>query len=131
MVYGVRDAPMTASDDALRERLFDAVSKVVNLLVAGDYRQLVRLAGADRYSAEDIGGLENVIRQYGRTLVKLPDDAVRYMSVIKVTLPGPPRYSVNMSLWTAEEGRSDLEVRLTLIEHDGEIATEFDDLLVP
>jgi hypothetical protein len=121
----------SASDDALRERLFGAVSKVVDLLVAGDYRELIRLAGADRYSAANIGGLEDVVRQYGCALVKPPNDAARYMSVVKVALPEPPGYSVDMPLWTAEEGRSDLEVRLTLIERDGGMAIEFDDLLVP
>ena len=130
-MHGVTDTSMTASDDVTRERLFDAVSKVVDLLVAGDYGQLVRLAGADRYSDEDVGGLEDAVRQYGCTLVKLPDDAARYMTIYKVELPGPPRWAVDMPLWTAEEGRSDLEVQVTLIERDGAIAIELDNIRVP
>ena len=127
----MRDDESATTDDVLRDRLFRAVRRVLDLLVAQDYLQLVRLAGGDRFSEKHVNDLDRVVREYGRTLVTPPDDAVRHMNVIQVELPGPSRWAADMPLWTEEEGMSDLEVRLTLIERDGGIAIQLDDLLVP
>ena len=42
----------------------------------------------------------------------------------------PPRWSVRMDLWTAEEGRSDLSLELTIIESGRGYTVELDDIHV-
>lgn len=118
-------------NDTRAKQLRILVQKVIDLLVAKDYRQLVQLAGSVRFSEKDIGDLEDVITGYGRTLVKPPENAFRDMNVIEVKGATPRRWAVDMPLWTAEEGKSDLEVRLTLIEHQNDFIVELDDVLVP
>lgn len=94
-----------------------------------DYAGLAELTDGKRLKAEHI---ESGVKEYGRTLVKPPEQAYDYVDVVYVEDSSPPQYSIRFALFTCEEGRSDLELQATLID-DGSGATmkvEIDGILV-
>jgi len=105
----------------------ETVKTVVGLLVAGKYQELEDLTSGTRLSAEDMGG---AIRQHGRALVTPPEQAYEELDVVEVRDASPPRWSVRMNLWTAEEGRSDLSLELTVIHTEPSYTVELDDIHV-
>ena len=80
-----------------------------------------------RLSAQDMA---QAISDYGRRLVVPPDDAFKLMDVVEVRNVKPPQWSVNMPLWTQEEGRSDLSIGVTLISYEEGFKIELDDIHV-
>jgi hypothetical protein len=66
-----------------------------------------------RLSAADI---RDAVKSYGRTLVRPPDDLPDDLELTEVRGDGPRRVAATMSLYTAEEGRSDLSLELQLTE---------------
>jgi hypothetical protein len=104
-----------------------AVKSIVDLLVARKYEQLEQPASGTRLSA---GDMAEAVRQYGRVLVSPPEEAYESLDVIQVRNALPPRWSVRVNLWTAEEGRSDLSLELTVTESGGGYAVEIDDIHV-
>jgi hypothetical protein len=111
----------------MTKNLTTPVRQIVALLVTKDYDQIVRLTGGQRL---DAAAIESAIRDYGRTIVLPPDTAIHNLDVVCVQNAHPPRWSVRMPLWTAEEGRSDLSVELTIIEDGGGYVVELDDIHV-
>lgn len=103
------------------------VKSVVDLLVAGKYMELEELSTGTRISADDMA---DAIRQYGRVLVAPPQYAYEDLDVVQVRNASPPRWSVRMGLWTAEEGRSDLSLELTVAESGDGYIIEVDDIHV-
>ncbi|MBK8239519.1 MAG: hypothetical protein IPK74_28695 [Deltaproteobacteria bacterium] len=106
----------------------DAILHVTTLLVHGQYEELARMSGGERLSADEI---EQAVVEYGRKLVLTPrllDDA----DVVITPKSTPPRWSVNIPLWTREEGRSDLTLSLTVIAADSPpgYVVEIDDIHV-
>ncbi|MDM8009222.1 MAG: hypothetical protein QUV05_24025 [Phycisphaerae bacterium] len=108
-------------------RFANTVKSVVDLLVAGRYAELERLTAGTRLSADDMAG---AIRQYGRVLVTPPEEAYEDLDAVQVRNASPPRWSVRMSLWTVEEGRSDLSLELTVAESGDGYLIEVDDIHV-
>ena len=100
---------------------------VIALLVAEKYAELDNLTAGTRLSANDMAG---AIRQYGRVLVAPPEEAYEDLDVVQVKNASLPRWSVRMSLWTAEEGRSDLSLELTITESGNGYLIEVDDIHV-
>jgi len=95
--------------------------------VAREYEQVARIAGGQRLDSVSI---ERAIHDYGRTLVMPPQTAFEQLDAVPVKNARLPRWSVRMNLWTAEEGRSDLSIELTLIEGEGGHIIELDDIHV-
>jgi hypothetical protein len=93
------------------------VQRVLNFLVRGDYWAVDRITDGQRLSASDI---EHAIAEYGRRLVHPPLDGL-LRSVVEIEGSSPTRWSVYVDLWTAEEGRSDLTMELTLSDSSGEM----------
>jgi hypothetical protein len=87
-----------------------AVREVMALLVRGDYREIERRTAGVRLSAVEMG---EAVKDYGKRLVLSPD-AVSNLNVVPITSSIPPSWSVYVPLWTAEEGRSDLTLELTI-----------------
>ncbi|MGI9429968.1 MAG: DUF7668 domain-containing protein [Bythopirellula sp.] len=113
---------MTASD------LKSVVREIVIKLAGGEYEDVITTCSASRLSAKDI---REVISEYGRTFIAPPAEAYQNLDAIKIRDAAAPTWSVRAPLWSEEEGRSDLELQLT-IQHQGEHwAVELDDLLVP
>jgi len=103
------------------------VRDVVAQLAAGRYADLEERTRGVRLSAAELAG---AVREYGRHVV-VPPDAAFVLDVVPVTGAAAPAWSVNVALWTAEEGPSDLTLELTIrAGAAGEFAVEIDDLHV-
>ncbi len=87
------------------------------MLVHGDYVGLEKLSQERRLTSSEI---EYGVKDYGCHLVSLPESAFEYLGIVEVEGTWPRTWAVDVPLWSLEEGRSDLTVELTLIEHDGE-----------
>lgn len=106
--------------------LVDAVKRMVALLVARDYSAAERISQGVRLNASEI---EGAVQDYGHVLVAPPDSAFDSLDAIEVRGSNPKRWSVRFDLWTADEGRSDLTLELTVEETDPP-KIELDDLHV-
>ena|SRR5687768_531567 len=99
----------------------------MELLARGDYLAVELLTQGERLS---VGEIAEAITSYGRTVVVPPPGAFRNLDIVEVTGASPRTWSVNVPLWTAEEGRSDLTAEFT-IKSDGEdVTVELDDIHV-
>jgi len=92
------------------------IQDLLDRLIRGDYAAAEALTGGNRLSAAEI---EGAIAEYGRRLVAPPADSSP-RSVIDIEGSEPEQWSVYVDLWTAEEGRSDLTLELTLTESSRE-----------
>src|SRR5215211_4599568 len=90
------------------------VHQIVAMLMQADYDELERLTNSRRLTAAEIA---EGVREYGGALVMPPEDAFDNLDVIEVEGANPREWSVNVNLWTAEEGQSDLTLELTLREN--------------
>jgi hypothetical protein len=88
---------------------------VVELLVNGEYAKIAEMTKNNRLSSGDIQG---AILGYGRKLVKPPDEAMRNIDSIEIRGKSPREWSVIFDLWTAEDGRSDLSLEITIYDVD-------------
>ena len=111
----------------MNEQLIQPVRQVIQYLVAGKFAELESLTGGRRLSAQEMA---RAISDYGRKLVAPPDDAFALMDVVAVRNARPAQWSVTMSLWTREEGRSDLSIGVTLIADTESFRIELDDIHV-
>lgn len=109
------------------EQSRETVRKIIQHLVAGEFAELEKLSKGHRLTALEMA---KALSDYGRTLILPPEDAYRLMDVVAVRNANPPRLSVEMPLWTQEEGRSDLGVSLTLIADGESFEFELDDIHV-
>ncbi|TDC87782.1 hypothetical protein [Actinomadura sp. 7K507] len=111
----------------------NAVRVVVALLVGGDYAELETLTEGCRLSASDMAG---AIEGHGLDLISPPEEAFRDIGVTGAeqteTAEGGRAFRVAFPLWTAQEGRSALRLRLTLSEvMDGVWTVELDGIGAP
>lgn len=100
---------------------------VLTLLAEKRYGDLEQLTRGIRLGASDIS---NAVTGYGKTITSPPNDLFQFMDIIEVKSSLSRRWSVSIPVWTLEEGRSDLSAELTLIEDNGSLRVEFDDLHV-
>ena len=114
----------TSSDLQERNR---CIEHVVSLLVACKYQELEWLSRGTRLDAST---LKRAVSEYGRTLVISPA-ANPAADWVKIEDSCPPKWSVHVPLFTAEEGRSDLTLILTLRQDAaGRYQVEIDGLRV-
>ncbi|WP_132649815.1 DUF7668 domain-containing protein [Rubrivivax gelatinosus] len=94
--------------------------------MAQDYESVIKWAPRSRMAAET---LRIAVESYGRRLVQPPHyDLADFVAVEGAVAP---TWSVVVPLFTAEEGRSDLSLELTMVEKaPGEWEAEVDDLHV-
>jgi len=88
------------------------IGEIVDALVRGDFDLLEADGRAGRVGA---GALREAIRDYGRTLVALPEAAYGLIDAVEVT-SSANLWQLAVPLWTVEEGRSDLSLELTAVE---------------
>lgn len=104
------------------------VVQLMHWLVAGDYAAIEQFTQGIRLSASLI---RQAIADYGRTLVMPPDSALDQLDIIEIDGSNPKAWSVRVDLWTVEEGRGDMSLECTLIDHSGVLLTaEVDNLHV-
>ena len=94
------------------EKASRTIQRVVDYLIRGDYAAIEGLTSRQRLSGIEI---EQAIAEYGRRLVPLPPNSGP-RSVVEIESSDPEQWSVYVDLWTAEEGRSDLTLELTLTD---------------
>jgi hypothetical protein len=105
----------------------EAIRSVIGLLVEGEYDALANMTGSQRLTASMLRG---AVEGYGRTLVVPPGGLPPDLEEIG-DLSDPAKSHFVMSLWTIEEGRSDLGLELTLAENKlGLVSTQIDDIHV-
>lgn len=99
------------------------------MLVDGEWTGLARMTSGSRLSIEDLRG---GVADYGRTLAMPPEETFHELDMVEVEAAVQRTVNVRVPLWTLEEGRSDLELALTMLEiADGLWSVHVDDLLVP
>lgn len=104
-----------------------ATRKVSNLISDGQYAGAVQACSSSRLTDADIAG---IIRDYGRTFVRLPLEFSEYLDVVAIESRSRPTWSIRAPLWTLEEGRSDLTLELTVTDEADGPSIELDDLKV-
>jgi hypothetical protein len=103
-----------------------AVRELVDDLVAGRFGSIEADGRIGRLTQSEI---RRALDEYGRTLVPLPNEAIAAMEILPSNL-APRTFAVDVPLWTAEEGRSDLTLSLTVVENDDGAELTIDDLHV-
>lgn len=105
-----------------------AVRTTVGLLVDMHYDTLERMTRRRRLTAVMMRG---AIEQYGRTLVRPPAAAYHDLDGLPVERNGKHAFVVEFPLWTEEEGQSDLELDLLIVEAlSGVYVPELNDIRV-
>ena len=112
----------------VRDSLFDVAGRVAELLAAGRFEEVAALSGNGGLSALDV---RNAVREIPGTLVPLPPDSKSLLDVVQIGDADSRAWSVIQPLFTAEEGRSDLSLLLTVVANaDGSFIVQVDDIHV-
>lgn len=102
------------------------VRQLVQMLARGDYAAVERRTAGVRLSASDMAA---AVARYGRRLMVPPRATEPPLDVVARAHVGG--WSVDVPLWSVEEGRSDLTLQLTILDgSDGTHRIEIDDLHV-
>ena len=104
------------------------VRSLVAHLVRGEYGRLEELSGGIRLSAAE---LARAVRAYPARLTLPPPGQDPPLGVVQVAGALPRAWAVDVPLWSAGEGRSDLTLQLSVREDGaGGYRVEIDDLHV-
>jgi hypothetical protein len=106
--------------------LMGQVRRLIEDLAARRYAEIAADGRAGRLTAAE---LRTAVEQYGRTLVPLPADGEMLVDVYEQTSQ-PDVLTLDVPLWTREEGRSDLTLSVTAIRQGETYTVEVDDLHV-
>lgn len=90
-----------------------AVRSIIALLAQGEYQAVASMTGSKRLTAAE---LRTAVEEYGRTLVIPPGGLPPDIEEIEDQEDPHVLYLV-VDMWTAEQGRSDLSLELTLTEN--------------
>lgn len=115
-----------AKPAVLSERAIAAIREVVAVVASGDFARLEADGRIGRGTGDDF---RRVLREYGATLVPIPADAFHHIEGFAV-MNDPHETAVDVTLWTVEEGRSDLTLSLTVRDDGESISLSIDDLRV-
>ena len=107
-------------------KFIDPIRALVEALVEGHFDQLERDGRSGRLSSHE---LKEALKAYGRTIITLPEEAFNFVDIYPVK-GRQATWAVDVPLWTAEEGRSDLTLSLTVSESRERVRLEIDDLHV-
>jgi hypothetical protein len=114
------------TDDPVPERFRPLLSRVVDLVAAGDVDGLRR---DPQITLADPDDPLYWVRDYPATVVSLPEEAWRFAGAFTAGGDGCPWY-VHLDLWTAEEGRSDLTLEAEVREHRDGLVVEVENIHV-
>jgi hypothetical protein len=104
------------------------VQEVLKFIVAQDYEGLLRLAPESRVGAAEI---KKAIAEYHCCPVMPAAPIEELLDIVEIGGSRPKSWSVNLPLWTKEEGRSDLTLEMRFTESETAIySVEIDDLHV-
>lgn len=108
------------------DELLNQVKRLVLDLVAGQYAAIAADGRAGRLSEEE---LRIAVTEYGHTLIPLPQDGLTLVEVFP-NKSNPDMASVNIPLWTQEEGHSDLTLSVTATKYGDRYTLHVEDLHV-
>ena len=109
-----------------RSLIDQSLKELVRELVIDNFTRLETDGRAGRLSADE---LRNAIKSYGQTLIDLPEEALSTADIIPLEGENAA-WAVDLDLWTAEEGRSDLTLSVTAHLIGSKIQIYIDDLHV-
>jgi hypothetical protein len=89
-------------------KINETVNVIVRALSVGDVQSLV---GKKLLNADEADGTLEVIHQYGRNLTDIPLEGWSLIDVYSINQQKEV-YDMDIPLWTAEEGRSDLMLQV-------------------
>jgi hypothetical protein len=98
--------PVHHQDREIRSIVID----LLVLLADGDYPSVMERSGGAGMTSRE---LQEIIRDYGRKVIAPPADYA-CISIVECEATAVPTWSVEADLWTAEEGRSDLTLSMTI-----------------
>lgn len=107
-------------------KLMGQIRRLIEDLAAGRYAEIAADGRAGRLTEAE---LRTAVEQYGRTLVPLPADREMLVDIYEQTSQ-PDTVTLDVPLWTREEGRSDLTLSATAIKQGETYTVEVDDLHV-
>lgn len=102
------------------------IEKLVKKIADGEYSIIKEKPNFK--SRVEINDLSRIIQEYGETIIPLPDNAFDYIDIYPIEGKNK-MYSIDIPIWTQEEGQSDLTLSLTLTDKE-KILIEIDDLHV-
>lgn len=106
--------------------LFPVICTLVDALVRGAYTDIERDGRSGRLTAAE---LRQAIVAYGRRLVPLPDEAAPLIAIYPQAR-NPDILAIDIPLWTAEEGQSDLTLSITAERIGDTITVQIEDIHV-
>ncbi|TNE85154.1 MAG: hypothetical protein EP330_27535 [Deltaproteobacteria bacterium] len=101
---------MQTDEEPPSDALWAAVRRLVADLADGRFAAIEADGRSGRLTAE---ALQRAVREYGRTLCPLPEDGRRLVDVYPIR-GRPGEALVDVTLWTQEEGESDLTLKLAV-----------------
>jgi hypothetical protein len=113
--------PMELNIDSFKK----IIKNIVMDLSSKDYKKIELEKTNGRVNIAD---LENIINEYGKTIIPLPDKAFEIANVY--TIEKEKRIDIYVPLWTKEEGRSDLTLSITCYLKNNKPVIEMNDLEV-
>lgn len=103
-----------------------AIRQLIDDLVGRRYDAIAADGRIGRLTPEE---LDRAVADYPGTLIALPAEALDDVDIYpRIGIPG--RAKVDVDLWTAEEGKSDLTLSLTLEEGPEGVTISIEDLHV-
>jgi len=97
-------------------------------MTRGDYDAAIASVARSRLTSSD---MREVLDEYPFKLIRHDVPLESLFDVVSIGAASKPSWSVNLPLWTAEEGRSDLTLQLTVVDSGREFyEIELDDLHV-
>lgn len=105
--------------------LQNEVEQLVSDLAAGRFDTIGADGRAGRLTAAE---LRRAVEEYGKALVPLPAEAWGLVELYPTSDGG--RVALDVPLWTAEEGRSDLTLSLSAVRSGTRFQISIDDLHV-
>ena len=114
------------SNHVIPSRIITALRDLIHELVTANYMALEKDGRAGRLSAQEI---QQSIQNYGYRLVEPPEESFTSNVLSFLPLQGEiSKWAVDISLWTEEEGRSDLTLQVTVEVTAFNVLMEIDDL---
>ena len=96
-----------------KTKLHTTIKLISDLLAEERYLALEELSKGIRLSASQI---KAAVLDYGCKVVKLPDSGFEKIDIIEIKNSEPKKWSVNIPIYTEEEGLSDLTLETTLCD---------------
>lgn len=115
---------MATSDEKI---IYQKMREIVQHLVERQYTEIEKCTNGIRMPADEI---KIAVEDYGYTLCKIPESGWALIDVVPIENANPSAYSVNLPLWTIEEGRSDLTMEAIIRIENGIGSVQLDGIHV-